>query len=89
MERGEESRPPPSPLREYTVPLEGILETQLVLCHPERELLPLVLSHCHYTLEKGGETDRSYDLSAIQTQLLRRYLAGKPLIQEVRAAQKP
>lgn len=75
---------PSCALREYIVPLERISETQLVLCHPERELLPLVLSHCHYTLKKGGETDSSYDLPAIQMQLVRRYLAGKPLIKEVK-----
>ncbi|XP_051795751.1 E3 ubiquitin-protein ligase rnf213-beta [Acanthochromis polyacanthus] len=66
---------------EYSVPLERVSETQLALCHPERELLPLVLAHCHYTLKKGGETDSSYDLRGIQTQLSRRFLAGKPLIQ--------
>lgn len=65
---------------EYSVPLERISETQLTLCHPERELLPLVLAHCHYTLKKGGETDSNYDLKGIQTQLARRFLAGKPLI---------
>ncbi|GAA6226553.1 E3 ubiquitin-protein ligase rnf213-beta-like [Lates japonicus] len=66
---------------EYSVQLEGISETQLTLCNPERELLPLVLAHCQYTLKKGGETDISYDLPGIQTQLARRFLAGKPLIQ--------
>ncbi|XP_029311958.1 LOW QUALITY PROTEIN: E3 ubiquitin-protein ligase rnf213-beta [Cottoperca gobio] len=66
---------------EYSVPLESVSETQLTLCSPERELLPLALSHCHYTLKKGGETDSKYDLPGIQTQLARRYLAGKPLIQ--------
>lgn len=65
---------------EYSVPLERISETQLTLCHPERELLPLVLAHCQYTLKKGGETDSSYDLPIIQTQLARCFLAGKPLI---------
>ncbi|XP_028287710.1 E3 ubiquitin-protein ligase rnf213-beta isoform X2 [Parambassis ranga] len=65
---------------EYSVPLERISETQLTLCNPEKELLPLVLAHCHYTLQKGGETDTSYDLSGIQTQLARQFLAGKPLI---------
>uniref|UniRef100_A0A3B5AHP7 RING-type E3 ubiquitin transferase n=1 Tax=Stegastes partitus TaxID=144197 RepID=A0A3B5AHP7_9TELE len=68
----------------YSVPLERISETQLTLCHPERELLPLVLAHCHYTLKKGGETDSSYDLQGIQTQLSRRFMAGKPLIQAVK-----
>ncbi|XP_073346346.1 E3 ubiquitin-protein ligase rnf213-beta [Pagrus major] len=66
---------------EYSLPLEKISETQLTLCHPERELLPLVLSHCQYTLKKGGETGTSYDLQGIQTELARRFLAGKPIIQ--------
>ncbi|XP_069374050.1 E3 ubiquitin-protein ligase rnf213-beta isoform X2 [Paralichthys olivaceus] len=65
---------------DYSVMLERISETQLTLCNPERELLPLVLAHCHYTLKKGWETDSSYDLLGIQTQLARRFLAGKPLI---------
>ncbi|CAL8282528.1 unnamed protein product [Merluccius merluccius] len=66
---------------EYSVALEGISDTQLALCHPERQLLPLVLSHCHYTLKSGQETDSSYNLIGIQTQLACRFLAGKPLIQ--------
>uniref|UniRef100_H3D2U7 Uncharacterized protein n=1 Tax=Tetraodon nigroviridis TaxID=99883 RepID=H3D2U7_TETNG len=74
--------------REYVVPLERVSESQLVLCHPERELLPLVLSHCHYTLKKGGETHSSYDLPAIQMQLVRRYLAGKPLIKELQGTER-
>ncbi len=69
---------------DYIVPLERISETQLTLCHPERELLPLVLAHCHYTLKKGGETDSNYDLPGIQTQLARLFLAGKPVIQAVK-----
>lgn len=69
---------------EFSVPLERISETQLTLCHPEQELLPLVLANCNYSLEKGGETGCSYDLLRIQTQLCRRFLAGKPLIQTVR-----
>ncbi|XP_041671343.1 E3 ubiquitin-protein ligase rnf213-beta isoform X2 [Cheilinus undulatus] len=66
---------------EYSITLERISETQLTLCHPERELLPLVLANCHYTLKKGGETDSSYDLQGIQTQLARRFFSGKPIIQ--------
>lgn len=69
---------------EYSVPLERISETQLILCHPERELLPLVLAHCQYTLKKGGETDSRYNMPGIQNQLARRFLAGKPLIQAVK-----
>lgn len=73
---------------EYSVPLERISETQLILCHPERELLPLVLAHCQYTLKKGGETDSHYNMPGIQNQLARRFLAGKPLIQAVKPQTK-
>lgn len=73
----------------YSVQLEGISDTQLALCHPERQLLPLVLSHCQYTLRTGQETDSSYDMTGIQAQLARRFLAGKPLIQAVRVQSNP
>ncbi|KAL2078388.1 hypothetical protein ACEWY4_026073 [Coilia grayii] len=66
---------------EYSVTEEALSESHLTLCHPEHELLPLVLSHCNYTLVKGRETNMSYDLQGIQRELCRRFLAGKPLIQ--------
>ncbi|XP_062382955.1 E3 ubiquitin-protein ligase rnf213-beta [Sardina pilchardus] len=66
---------------DYSITVEGLSETQLALCHPERELLPLVLAHCHYTLVTGRQTDKSYNLLGIQRELCRRFLAGKPLIQ--------
>ncbi|KAM9716156.1 E3 ubiquitin-protein ligase rnf213-beta [Menidia menidia] len=66
---------------EHSVPLERLSETQLALCDPESQLLPLVWAACSYTLQKGGETGHSLDLPAIQAQLARRFLAGKPLIQ--------
>ncbi|TNN23161.1 E3 ubiquitin-protein ligase rnf213-beta [Liparis tanakae] len=75
------TRRPCSPRSGHSVPLENVSETQLTLCSPERQLLPLALAHCHYTLRRGGETDRTYDLPGIQAQLARRFLAGKPLIQ--------
>ncbi|XP_076154176.1 E3 ubiquitin-protein ligase rnf213-beta isoform X3 [Alosa pseudoharengus] len=66
---------------DYSITVEGLSKTQLALCHPERELLPLVLAHCHYTLVTGRQTDMSYNLLGIQRELCRRFLAGKPLIQ--------
>ena len=73
---------------DYSVPLEGVSETQLTLCHPERELLPLVLAHCHYTLRKGRAADCSYNLRGIQAQLARSHVTGKPLIKAVRNRNK-
>ncbi|TRY96584.1 hypothetical protein DNTS_014460 [Danionella cerebrum] len=52
------------------------------LCHQaDRELLPLVLANCQYTLEKGQQTVSFYDLQAIERELSRRFFAGKPRIQ--------
>ncbi|XP_072568016.1 E3 ubiquitin-protein ligase rnf213-beta isoform X2 [Paramormyrops kingsleyae] len=66
---------------DYSVPLEGVSEAQLVLCRTEQELLPLLLTHCQYTLRKGKETVSSYNLPAIESELARRFVTGKPLIQ--------
>ncbi|XP_063077858.1 E3 ubiquitin-protein ligase rnf213-beta [Engraulis encrasicolus] len=66
---------------EYSVSEEGLSESHLALCHPEQELLPLVLAQCHYTLERGRQTSSSYNLPAAQRELSRRFLAGKPTIQ--------
>ncbi|XP_052426303.1 E3 ubiquitin-protein ligase rnf213-beta [Carassius gibelio] len=66
---------------DYKVPLAELSESQLALCHPEKELLPLVLANCHYTLEKGQQTVSSYDHEAIERELSRRFFAGKPRIQ--------
>ncbi|XP_029109785.1 E3 ubiquitin-protein ligase rnf213-beta [Scleropages formosus] len=65
---------------DYSIPLDSISKAQLVLCHPERELLPLLLAHRHYTLRKGKETASSFNLQGIQGELVRRFIAGKPLI---------
>ncbi|XP_016119145.1 E3 ubiquitin-protein ligase rnf213-alpha-like, partial [Sinocyclocheilus grahami] len=66
---------------DYKVPLTALSESQLALCHPEKELLPLVLANCHYTLEKGQQTVSSYDHESIERELSRRFFAGKPRIQ--------
>ncbi|XP_051523957.1 E3 ubiquitin-protein ligase rnf213-beta-like isoform X2 [Myxocyprinus asiaticus] len=66
---------------DYRVPLVALSESQLALCHPERELLPLVLANCHYTLEKGTQTVSSCDHQAVERELSRRFFAGKPRIQ--------
>ncbi|XP_073773817.1 E3 ubiquitin-protein ligase rnf213-beta isoform X3 [Danio rerio] len=66
---------------DYKVPLAVLSKSQLALCHPEREFLPLVLANCHYTLEKGQQTVSSYDHQGIERELSRRFFAGKPRIQ--------
>ncbi|XP_051888724.1 E3 ubiquitin-protein ligase rnf213-alpha-like [Pristis pectinata] len=59
---------------------EVILDAHLILCDPDKDLIPLVLSNCQYTLEKGQETLPEYDISNIERQLIRQFLKGKPTI---------
>lgn len=46
----------------------------------ERDLVPLILSNCQYSVEKGGETLQEFNLEKIQQQVTSRFLQGKPLI---------
>ncbi|KAJ8011123.1 hypothetical protein DPEC_G00054920 [Dallia pectoralis] len=64
----------------YKVSLSELTELHVIRYEVERDLLPLVLSNCQYSLERGKETVSEYNLPQIQKQILTRFLQGKPLI---------
>uniref|UniRef100_A0A3Q4I151 RING-type E3 ubiquitin transferase n=1 Tax=Neolamprologus brichardi TaxID=32507 RepID=A0A3Q4I151_NEOBR len=64
----------------YTVSLSELMEQHVISYDVEKDLFPLVLSNCQYSLERGHETISEYDLPRIQQQILTRFLQGKPLI---------
>ncbi|XP_041751484.2 E3 ubiquitin-protein ligase rnf213-alpha-like [Coregonus clupeaformis] len=64
----------------YKVSLSELTELHVIRYELEKDLLPLVLSNCQYSLERGKETLSQYDLPKIQQQVLTRFLQGKPLI---------
>ncbi|KAG5853542.1 hypothetical protein ANANG_G00027090 [Anguilla anguilla] len=64
----------------YTVSVTDLSELHVIGYEPERDLIPLVLSNCQYSLERGQETLSQYDLPKIQQLILSRILQGKPLI---------
>ncbi|XP_064171477.1 E3 ubiquitin-protein ligase rnf213-alpha-like isoform X2 [Anguilla rostrata] len=64
----------------YTVSPADLSDLHVIRYEPERDLLPLVLSHCQYSVERGQETISEYDLPKIQQQVVTRFLQGKPLI---------
>uniref|UniRef100_A0AAY5KR03 RING-type E3 ubiquitin transferase n=1 Tax=Esox lucius TaxID=8010 RepID=A0AAY5KR03_ESOLU len=64
----------------YKVSLSELTELHVIRYELEKDLLPLVLSNCQYSLERGKETVSEYDLPKIQKQILTRFLQGKPLI---------
>ena len=58
--------------------------SQLQLCHLltyEHQILSVVISHSHYSLEHGTGHNISYDLPALEKHILDRFILGKPLIQ--------
>ncbi|CAJ1060881.1 E3 ubiquitin-protein ligase rnf213-alpha-like isoform X2 [Xyrichtys novacula] len=64
----------------YRVGLAELTGHHVISYEVDKDLLPLVLSNCQYSLERGHETISNYDLPRIQQQILTRFLQGKPLI---------
>uniref|UniRef100_A0A8D2Q7Z3 RING-type E3 ubiquitin transferase n=1 Tax=Varanus komodoensis TaxID=61221 RepID=A0A8D2Q7Z3_VARKO len=64
----------------YSVSPTEVTDLHVIAYEVERDLIPLILSNCQYSLEKGGEAVQEFDLAKIQQQLIRRFLQGKPLI---------
>nr|XP_058970756.1 E3 ubiquitin-protein ligase rnf213-alpha-like [Pocillopora verrucosa] len=67
-------------------PLERVSVSEVTLSHliaydPERDLLPLILAHCNYSLEVGKETLVHYDWAALERQLIDRLLRGRPFVE--------
>ncbi|NXA55769.1 RN213 ligase, partial [Nothocercus julius] len=64
----------------YFVSPSEVADMHLVSYEVERDLIPLILSNCQYSMEKGGETLQDFDLGRIQQQIISKFLQGKPLI---------
>nr|XP_055046764.1 E3 ubiquitin-protein ligase rnf213-alpha-like isoform X2 [Misgurnus anguillicaudatus] len=64
----------------YTVSPADLTEQHVICYEYERDLLPLVLSNCQYSMERGQETLLEYDLPKIQQQILTRFLQCRPHI---------
>ena len=61
-----------------TIPL-----SQLQACHIlnyEHKLIPVILTHCQYSLQYGKGTEVDYDFEAIERDLFDKFIFGKPLI---------
>ncbi|XP_058262166.1 E3 ubiquitin-protein ligase rnf213-alpha-like isoform X3 [Hemibagrus wyckioides] len=64
----------------YMVSLAELSDLHVIRYEVDRDLLPLVLSNCQYSMERGQETLSEYDLHKIQQQVFTRFLQGKPQI---------
>ncbi|XP_050764641.1 E3 ubiquitin-protein ligase RNF213 [Gymnogyps californianus] len=64
----------------YLISPSEVADLHLISYEVERDLIPLILSNCQYSMEKGGETLQDFDLERIQQQVVSKFLQGKPLI---------
>lgn len=64
----------------YLISPSEVAELHLISYEVEKDLIPLILSNCQYSMEKGGETLQDFDLERIQQQVISKFLQGKPLI---------
>ncbi|NXM85207.1 RN213 ligase, partial [Oenanthe oenanthe] len=64
----------------YLISPSEVADLHLINYEVERDLIPLILSNCQYSMEKGGETLQDFDLERIQQQVISKFLQGKPLI---------
>lgn len=64
----------------YLISPSEVADLHLISYEVERDLIPLILSNCQYSMERGGETLQDFDLERIQQQVISKFLQGKPLI---------
>uniref|UniRef100_A0A669PUC8 RING-type E3 ubiquitin transferase n=2 Tax=Phasianus colchicus TaxID=9054 RepID=A0A669PUC8_PHACC len=64
----------------YLISPSEVADLHLISYEVEKDLIPLILSNCQYSMEKGGETLQHFDLERIQQQVISKFLQGKPLI---------
>ena len=59
---------------------DDVTSAHLVAYDVERDLMPLVLAHCDYSLAVGQGTEISYNLPALEKQIVDRFVVGRPHI---------
>lgn len=62
------------------IQLQDVTTSQLISYDAERDLLPLILAQCNYSLEVGRGTLVQYNWDALERQLIDRFIRGRPLI---------
>ncbi|MEE6515818.1 hypothetical protein FKM82_024889 [Ascaphus truei] len=69
--------------QKYSISASEVMDLHVISYDMEKDLMPVILSNCQYSVESGGETLQELDLDKIQRQFTSRFLQGKPLITAV------
>ncbi|XP_068089245.1 E3 ubiquitin-protein ligase RNF213-like [Hyperolius riggenbachi] len=64
----------------YSITASEVVDLHVITYDMERDLMPIILSSCHYSLEGGKETLQDMDFPKIQRQIASRLFQGKPKI---------
>ena len=62
------------------VDIQDVTQVQLVAYHPEKDLIPIVLANCNYTLTVGQEMTIEYDFDGMERQVEERFIRGRPRV---------
>lgn len=62
------------------ISIDEVTTAHLIAYDVERDLMPLVFSHCDYSLAVGEGEKSSYNFQALERQIVDRFIAGKPLV---------
>lgn len=63
------------------VPLSEVSPSQLIAYDYEKDLLPMMLASCSYSLEMGRETQLQYNWEALEKQIIDRLIRGRPQVE--------
>ncbi|XP_073477176.1 E3 ubiquitin-protein ligase RNF213 isoform X2 [Aquarana catesbeiana] len=66
--------------QKYSIKASEVMDLHVISYELEKDLVPIILSNCQYSLESGKETLQEFDFPTIQHQLTTRLFQGKPLI---------
>jgi len=55
--------------------------SQLIAYDSEKDLLPVMLANCSYSLEVGKETQLQYNWETLEKQVIDRFIRGRPLVE--------
>lgn len=65
-------------MMKHSIPLSHI---QLIhVISYQHKLVPIILTHCHYSLQYGKGSEVKYDLQAIEKDIFEKFIFGKPKI---------
>ena len=68
-------------LEAHGVDIRDASAAHLVYFHSERDLQPIVLANCNYSLEVGKGSSIEYDFATMEKQVEERFIWGRPRLQ--------